>query len=91
MPSTPQFDDDNGLAGIMYQEREFAYIPLQGAGCLVPKWKPAQALVFMYGFVSGDDLNGTVPRPVVVGEETSTLTNDFLHGDDETLYDSSAT
>ena len=90
-PSTPWFDDDGNFAGIVHQERGLAYVLFQGAGHLVPMWKPAQALVFVREFVLGNNLNGTVSGTVVVGGENSTLANDFLPGGNEIFYGSSAT
>ncbi|TBU46827.1 alpha/beta-hydrolase [Dichomitus squalens] len=90
-PSTPWFDDDGNFAGIVHQERGLAYVLFQGAGHLVPMWKPAQALVFLREFVLGNNLNGTVSGTVVVGGENSTLANDFLPGGKEIFYGSSAT
>ena len=90
-PATPWFDDDGAFAGIVHQERGLAYVLFQGAGHLVPMWKPAQALVFLREFVLGDNLNGTVSGTVVVGGENATLANDFLPGGDVIFYGSSAT
>lgn len=90
-PATPWFDDDGAFAGIVHQERGLAYVLFQGAGHLVPMWKPAQALVFLREFVLGNNLNGTVSGTVVVGGENATLANDFLPGGDVIFYGSSAT
>lgn len=90
-PSTPWFDDDGNFAGIVHQERGLAYVLFAGAGHLVPRWKPAQALVFLREFVLGNNLNGTVSGTVVVGGENSTLANDFLPGGTVIFYGSGAT
>nr|VWO99735.1 Cyanate hydratase (Cyanase) (EC (Cyanate hydrolase) (Cyanate lyase) [Ganoderma boninense] len=90
-PATPWFDDDGAFAGIVHQERGLTYVLFQGAGHLVPMWKPAQALVFLREFVLGDNLNGTVSGTVVVGGENATLANDFLPGGNVIFYGSSAT
>ncbi|KAJ7878005.1 alpha/beta-hydrolase [Mycena olivaceomarginata] len=47
-PSTPSFDDDSNFAGIVHQERNLTYLLFDGAGHLIPLWKPAQALVFLH-------------------------------------------
>ncbi|KAI9066342.1 alpha/beta-hydrolase [Trametes sanguinea] len=90
-PSTPWFDDAGNFAGIVHQERGLTYVLVDGAGHLIPEWKPAQALVFLREFVLGDNLNGTVSGTVVVGGEDSTLANDFLPGGNVIFYGSSAT
>ncbi|RDX43821.1 alpha/beta-hydrolase [Lentinus brumalis] len=90
-PSTPWFDDDGAFAGIVHQERNVTYVLIDGAGHLVPLWKPAQALVFLREFVLGSNLNGTVSGTAVVGGENSTLANDFLPGGNVVYFGSSAT
>lgn len=90
-PSTPWFDDDGKFAGIVHQERGLTYVLFDGAGHLVPLWKPTQALVFLREFVLGSNLNGTVSGTVVVGGENATLANDFLPGGNEVFFGSSAT
>ncbi|TFK91411.1 alpha/beta-hydrolase [Polyporus arcularius HHB13444] len=90
-PSTPWFDDDGAFAGIVHQERNVTYVLIDGAGHLVPLWKPAQALVFLREFVLGSNLNGTVSGTIVVGGENSTLANDFLPGGNVVYFGSSAT
>ena len=90
-PSTPWFDDDGAFAGIVHQERGLTYVLFDGAGHLVPLWKPTQALVFLREFVLGSNLNGTVSGTVVVGGENSTLENDYLPGGNVVFFGSSAT
>ncbi|KAJ6483954.1 alpha/beta-hydrolase [Mycena sanguinolenta] len=90
-PSTPWFDDDGNFAGIVHQERNLTYLLFDGAGHLVPMWKPAQALVFLREFVLGSNSNGTVVGDSVVGGENTTLANDFLPGGDEIFFGSSTT
>ncbi|KAJ7027721.1 alpha/beta-hydrolase [Mycena alexandri] len=90
-PSTPWFDDDGNFAGIVHQERGLTYVLINGAGHLVPLWKPAQALVFLREFVLGSNLNGTVSGNTVVGGDNATLANDFLPGGDEIFFGSSTT
>ncbi|KAJ6537847.1 alpha/beta-hydrolase [Mycena capillaripes] len=91
-PSTPWFDDDGNFAGIVHQERGVTYLLFDGAGHLVPLWKPSQALVFLREFVLGSNLNGTVSgNNAVVGGENTTLANDFLPGGDEIFFGSSTT
>ncbi|KAJ7686175.1 alpha/beta-hydrolase [Mycena rosella] len=92
-PSTPWFDDDGNFAGIVHQERGVTYLLFDGAGHLVPMWKPAQALVFLREFVLGSNLNGTVSGSTgtVVGGENTTLANGVLPGGDEIFFGSSTT
>ncbi|KAJ7258257.1 alpha/beta-hydrolase [Mycena rebaudengoi] len=90
-PSTPWFDDDGNFAGIVHQERGVTYLLFDGAGHLVPLWKPAQALVFLREFVLGSNPNGTVSGSSVVGGENATLANDFLPGGDKIFFGSSTT
>lgn len=40
-PSTPWTDDDGNFAGIIHQERGWAYVLFRGAGHIVPQQKPA--------------------------------------------------
>ena len=91
-PSTPWFDDDGAFAGIVHQERNLTYVLFQGAGHLVPQWRPAQALVFLREFVLGDNPNGTVlDDGTVVGGENATLAKDYLPGGNEIFYGSAKT
>ncbi|KAF7358042.1 Alpha/beta-hydrolase [Mycena venus] len=90
-PSTPWFDDEGNFAGIVHQERGLTYLLFDGAGHLVPMWKPAQALVFLREFVLGSNPNGTVSGSSVVGGENTTLAGDFLPGGDEIFFGSSTT
>ncbi|KAJ7831716.1 alpha/beta-hydrolase [Mycena olivaceomarginata] len=90
-PSTPWFDDDGNFAGIVHQERNVTYLLFDGAGHLIPLWKPAQALVFLREFVLGSNSNGTVSGNSVVGGENTTLANDFLPGGEEIFFGSSTT
>jgi carboxypeptidase D len=90
-PSTPWFDDDGNFAGIVHQERNVTYLLFDGAGHLVPLWKPAQALMFLREFVLGSNSNGTVSGNSVVGGENTTLANDFLPGGEEIFFGSSTT
>ncbi|KAJ7214306.1 Alpha/Beta hydrolase protein [Mycena rebaudengoi] len=77
-PSTPWFDDDGNFSGIVHQERGVTYLLFDGAGHLVPLWKPAQALVFLREFVPGSNPNGIVSGSSVVGGENATLASDFF-------------
>ncbi|OBZ72405.1 putative serine carboxypeptidase CPVL [Grifola frondosa] len=90
-PSTAWFDDQGNFAGIVHQERGLTYILFNGAGHLVPEWKPAQALVFLREFVLGSNLNGTVSGTVIVGGENATLANDYLPGGDVFFFGSGKT
>ncbi|EIW53478.1 alpha/beta-hydrolase [Trametes versicolor FP-101664 SS1] len=90
-PSTPWFDDDGNVAGIVHQERNLTYVLFSGAGHFVPQWRPAQALVFLREFVLGTNKNGTVEGSAVVGGEDATLAGDYLPGGAEIFYGSSTT
>ncbi len=90
-PSTPWFDDDGNVAGIVHQERNLTYVLFAGAGHLVPQWKPVQALVFLREFVLGENKNGTVEGSAVVGGEDPTLAGDYLPGGAEIFYGSGTT
>ena len=90
-PATPWADDTGARAGLVHQERGFAYVLFTGAGHLVPQWKPAQALVFLREFVLGSNRNGTVSGTVVVGGEDKALAGEFLPGGNEIFFGSSAT
>ncbi|EIW53480.1 alpha/beta-hydrolase [Trametes versicolor FP-101664 SS1] len=90
-PSTPWFDDDGDVAGIVHQERNLTYVLFAGAGHLVPQWKPAQALVFLREFVLGTNKNGTVEGSAVVGGEDATLAGEYLPGGAEIFYGSGTT
>ncbi|KAI0372398.1 alpha/beta-hydrolase [Pilatotrama ljubarskyi] len=90
-PSTPWFDDEGNFAGIVHQERNLTYVLFQGAGHLVPQWKPRQALVFLREFVLGSNRNGTVEGSTVVGGENATLAGEYLPGGNEIFYGSAKT
>ncbi|KAI0705478.1 alpha/beta-hydrolase [Earliella scabrosa] len=91
-PATPWFDDDGVPAGIVHQERGFAYVLFSGAGHLVPQWRPAQALVFLREFVLGDNRNGTLLEDgTVVGGEDDALAQDFMPGGKEIFFGSAKT
>ncbi|KAJ7610136.1 alpha/beta-hydrolase, partial [Roridomyces roridus] len=91
-PSTPWFDDAGAFAGIVHQERGLTYVLFNGAGHLVPMWKPAQALVFLREFVLGQNANGSVlANGTVVGGENTTLADAVLPGGDEIFFGSSTT
>ncbi|OJT06591.1 Pheromone-processing carboxypeptidase KEX1 [Trametes pubescens] len=90
-PSTPWFDDDGDVAGIVHQERNLTYVLFTGAGHLVPLKKPAQALVFLREFVLGTNKNGTVEGSDVVGGENASLAGDYLPGGAEIFYGSGTT
>ncbi|OJT10630.1 Carboxypeptidase sxa2 [Trametes pubescens] len=90
-PSTPWYDDDGNVAGIVHQERNLTYVLVAGAGHEVPQWRPAQALVFLREFVLGTNSNGTVEGSHVVGGEDAALSGDYLPGGTEIFYGSSTT
>jgi carboxypeptidase D len=90
-PFTPWFDDDGNFAGIVHEERGVTYLLFDGAGYLVPLWKPAQALVFLREFVLGSNPNRMVSGSNVVGGENTTLAGDLLPGGDEIFFGSSTT
>lgn len=91
-PSTPWFDDQGAFAGIVHQERNLTYVLFEGAGHMVPQWRPAQALVFLREFVLGSNPNGTVLGDgTVVGGEDATLAKEYLPGGSEIFYGSATT
>ncbi|KAH9945200.1 alpha/beta-hydrolase [Epithele typhae] len=91
-PATPWFDDAGAFAGVVHQERGLAYVLFQGAGHLVPMWRPAQALVFLREFVLGENRNGTLEADGrVVGGEDAALAGAVLPGGDAIFFGSSAT
>ncbi|KAK7691074.1 hypothetical protein QCA50_006177 [Cerrena zonata] len=91
-PSTPWFDDDQNFAGIVHQERGLTYVLFEGAGHLVPEWKPAAALVFLREFVLGSNKTGLVVNSTtVIGGENKTLANDVLPGGTLFYYGSATT
>ena len=91
-PSTAWFDDQGAFAGIVHQERNLTYVLFQGAGHMVPQWRPAQALVFLREFVLGNNPNGTVLSDGnVVGGENATLAKDYMEGGNEIFFGSAAT
>ncbi|EIW53484.1 alpha/beta-hydrolase [Trametes versicolor FP-101664 SS1] len=90
-PSTPWFDDDGNVAGIVHQERNVTYILVAGAGHEVPQWKPAQSLVFLREFVFGANRNGTVEGSTVVGIEDASLAADYFPGGGEIFFGSRTT
>ena len=91
-PSTPWYDDDGAFAGIVHQERNVSYVLFDGAGHLIPEYKPKQSLVFLREFILGDNPNGTVlDDGTVVGGENATLAGDFLFGGGQVFYGSAAT
>ncbi|KAI1785699.1 hypothetical protein LXA43DRAFT_1099972 [Ganoderma leucocontextum] len=59
-PATPWYGDDGAVAGVVHQERNVSYVLFDGAGHLIPEYKPMQSLVFLREFILGDNPNGTV-------------------------------
>ncbi|OJT10631.1 Pheromone-processing carboxypeptidase KEX1 [Trametes pubescens] len=91
-PSTPWYDDDGNIAGIVHQERNVTYILVAGAGHEVPQWKPAQALVLLREFVFGANQNGSVEGTNVVGVEDAMLASgDYFPGGGEIFFGSRTT
>ena len=92
-PATPWFDDAGERAGLVHQERGFAYVLFTGAGHLVPQWKPAQALVFIREFVLGNNATGTLHSDgqTVEGGEDPALAGAFMPGGLEIFYGSGST
>lgn len=91
-PATPWFDDNGAFAGIVHQERNLTYVLFEGAGHMVPQWRPAQALVFLREFVLGNNPNGTVLADgTVVGGENATLAKEYFPGGNEIFYGSATT
>ena len=92
-PATPWTDDTGARAGLVHQERGFAYVLFTGAGHLVPQWKPAQALVFLREFVLGANRTGTLEDggDAVVGGEDAALAGAYMPGGLEIFYGSGMT
>ncbi|KAI0714404.1 alpha/beta-hydrolase [Cerioporus squamosus] len=84
-PSTPRYDDDGNLAGIVRQERNWTYVLVKDAGHLVPNNSPERGLVLFRDFILGNSdtglvvtsENGTVS---VVGGEHPALAGNALLG-----------
>ena len=89
-PATPWTDDIGARAGLVHQERGFAYVLFTGAGHLVPQWKPAQALVFLREFVLGANRTGTFEDAgdAVAGGEDPALAGAYMLGGLEIHYGS---
>ncbi|KII95448.1 hypothetical protein PLICRDRAFT_34311 [Plicaturopsis crispa FD-325 SS-3] len=90
-PSTPWYDDDGNFAGIVHQERNVTYALFDGAGHLVPEWKPEAAYVFLREFILGDNTTGLVSGNRTVGGENATLGEDTLPGTTVIFYGSGTT
>ena len=92
-PATPWYDDAGARGGVVHQERGVAYVLFEGAGHLIPQYKPMQSLVFLREFILGDNPNVTVREDgsVVGGEDPALLGQDYLFGGGEVFYGSSAT
>ncbi|EIN06504.1 alpha/beta-hydrolase [Punctularia strigosozonata HHB-11173 SS5] len=94
VPSTPWFDDDGNLAGIVHQERNLAYVLFIGAGHLVPQWKPDAAFVFLREFILGSNKTGLVVdphKPAIGGEDPSIAPADVIPGTTAIFYGSGTT
>ncbi|RDX43775.1 alpha/beta-hydrolase [Lentinus brumalis] len=84
-PSTPWYDDDGNLAGIVRQERNWTYVLVKDAGHLVPYNSPERGFVLFRDFILGTSdtglvvtsENGTVS---VVGGEDPALAGNALLG-----------
>ncbi|RPD60985.1 alpha/beta-hydrolase [Lentinus tigrinus ALCF2SS1-7] len=84
-PSTPWYDDDGDLAGIVRQERNWTYVLVKDTSHLVPYSSPQRGFVLFRDFILGNSDtglvvtfdNGTVS---VVGGEDPALAADALVG-----------
>ncbi|THH00620.1 hypothetical protein EW026_g1956 [Hermanssonia centrifuga] len=83
-PSTPWFDDNGELAGVVHQERNWTYVLVAGAGHLVPQQQPSRAYVILREFILGNNRTGLVVNTTetvsVVGGESSSLAVDVFPG-----------
>lgn len=83
-PSTPWYNDEGEFAGIVHQERGWAYVLVKNASHPVPMKQPKNAFVFAREFILGNnqtglvvDVNGTVS---VIGGEVASLAAPVLLG-----------
>ncbi|KAI0664279.1 alpha/beta-hydrolase [Cubamyces menziesii] len=83
-PSTPWYDDDGILAGIVHQERNWTYVLIEGVGHLVGYNSPTRAYTLLREFIFGNnqtglvtDIGGTVN---VIGGEDAALAVDAIPG-----------
>ncbi|KAI0079340.1 alpha/beta-hydrolase [Panus rudis PR-1116 ss-1] len=86
-PSTPWYDDDGNVAGIVHQERGLTFLIFSRAGHQVPLYQPAQALTFLREYILGNNQTGLVvgsgPTATVVGGENPTIfANNIIPGQD---------
>ncbi|CAL1714161.1 unnamed protein product [Somion occarium] len=95
-PSTPWFDDDGNVAGVVHQERGLTYLLFSKAGHQVPMSQPAQALTFLREYILGNNQTGLVERSgnqvkVIGGEDSNFYVNNIIHGQDEIYVGSAVT
>ncbi|KAI0675833.1 alpha/beta-hydrolase [Trametes maxima] len=83
-PSTPWFDDNGEIGGIVHQERNWTYVLIEGAGHLVPYNNPLRGLVLVREFIFGNNQTGLVTNTSgsvsVIGGESSSLAVDAIPG-----------
>ncbi|KAI0675837.1 alpha/beta-hydrolase [Trametes maxima] len=84
-PSTPWFDDDGQLGGIVHQERNWTYVLVQGAGHLIPAHQPQKGFVLLREFILGNNRTGLVTKTAggalaVLGGEDAALAVDAILG-----------
>ncbi|KAI0642261.1 alpha/beta-hydrolase [Trametes meyenii] len=83
-PSTPWFDDNGEVGGIIHQERNWTYVLIEGAGHLVPYNNPLRGLVLVREFIFGNNQTGLVTNTSgtvsVIGGESSSLAVDAIPG-----------
>ncbi|KAH9893408.1 alpha/beta-hydrolase [Cubamyces lactineus] len=83
-PSTPWYDDNGDLAGIVHQERNWTYVLIEGVGHLVGYNSPTRAYTLLREFIFGNNQTGLVTEVGgtvdVVGGEDSALAVDAIPG-----------
>jgi len=91
-PSTPWYNDDRQLAGIVHQERGWTYVLIDNAGHLVAQSSPVSALTFAREFIFGSNSTGQVTsNGVIMGGEDPKLKGNVLPGNSALYLGSTAT
>ncbi|KAF8119525.1 Alpha/Beta hydrolase protein [Boletus edulis] len=82
-PETPWCNDAGEFAGIVHQERGWAYILVAHAGHLLAYSNPTSALALAREFIFGDNTAGLVANDgsgTVIGGEESSLGDEIMRG-----------
>ncbi|KZP13619.1 alpha/beta-hydrolase [Athelia psychrophila] len=92
-PSTPWYNDDGVLAGVVHQERNLTYALFLGAGHEVPEYQPANAYVFLREFILGTNTTGLLlPNATTpIGGQDAALAGDIVPGGSVIYYGSGTT